>query len=77
MRVIFPILMAISFAPPLYFGHIRAQFWTAILWSAVMSIETVYGGWRAPKGGTAGSLVIGTSFAALWCIPTYWLGRMI
>ena len=75
MRTGFIILMVISFAPPFLFGHNGAPFWSALLWSVVLSVETVFGGWRAPKGGVVGSLLFGTLVAALWCVPTYWLGR--
>jgi len=77
MKALFIILMAVSFAPPAIFGHIGAPFWTAVVWSAVISAETVFGGWRAPKGGIVGSLLVGTGFAALWCIPTFFVGKML
>jgi hypothetical protein len=37
----------------------------------------VFSGWRAPRDGVVGSLAFGTFVAAIWCIPTYWLGRLI
>lgn len=77
LKATFFAVMAISFVPPFLFGHIGAPFWTVILWSAVISVETVFGGWRAPKGGFVGSVLIGTGFAALWCLPTFFIGKML
>ena len=70
-------MLVLSFGPPFYFGHIRAPFWTAILWSAVISFELVAGGWRAPMGGFLGSLLAGTAFAAVWCVPTFFIGKLL
>lgn len=71
------ILVGISFVPPFLFGHSGASFWSALVWCPVLSIETVWNGWRAPRGGIIGSLLFGLVPAALWCVPTYWLGRLI
>lgn len=71
------ILMGISLVPPFLFGHSGAPFWSALVWCATLSVEAIWSGWRAPRGGIIGSLLFGLVPAALWCVPTYWLGRLI
>jgi hypothetical protein len=77
IKIFFFVLMAISFAPPFLFGYNGAPFWTTILWSVVIAVETVGGGWRAPNKGIAGSFLIGCGFAAIWCIPTFFIGKIL
>jgi hypothetical protein len=76
MKLFLLALMVISFAPPFWFGRVRAPFWSALVWCAVLSAETVLGGWRSPSGRIFGSLVFGSVLAAVWCVPTYWIGRL-
>jgi hypothetical protein len=35
------------------------------------------GSWRAPPHGIIISFLLGTLFANLWCVPTYYLGRVV
>lgn len=73
----FIFLMALSFGASFWAGYNEAPVLTAFILSAAMAVTEVWAGWRAPKGGTLGSLVLGTCFAATWCIPTYFLGRWL
>jgi hypothetical protein len=78
MKIIFSILVVISFAPPFIWGHSGAPFWVVLVWSAVLSLEAVYSGWRAPRGGVIGSFVFGIVIATVfWSAPTFWLGHLI
>ena len=58
-------------------GYNGAPVSTSFFLSGSMAVTEVWSGWRAPRGGTFGSLVVGTFFAATWCIPTYFLGRWL
>jgi hypothetical protein len=78
--VFFALLMALNFGMPFafgYFGDTSTPVWISLVWSPVMATQAVPTGWRAPKASMLGSWIVGTCFAALWCVPTFFIGRWL
>src|ERR1039458_378590 len=69
------VFLALDFGPPFAWGYTGAPAWTSLIWSVVMAVGAVTTGWRAPQRGMFISLLIGTCFAAIWCVPGFFLGR--
>jgi hypothetical protein len=69
------IFLALDFGPPFAWGYTGAPAWTSLIWSVVMAVGAVTTGWRAPQRGMFISLLIGACFAAIWCVPGFFLGR--
>jgi hypothetical protein len=78
MRAIFFLfLLVLNFGPPFGWGYTKAPFWTAILWAVTMAVGAVGTGWRDRGRGVTRSLIVGTLFASVWCVPAYLIGRWL
>jgi hypothetical protein len=70
------VLIGLHLAPPFFWGLNGVGVLAAIAWGIFMAVESVAMGWRAHQHGIVASFLIGTIFANVWCVPTYYFGRM-
>ncbi len=76
MQGLLAVLIGLHFAPPFFWGLNGVSVLAVIAWGIFMAVEAVATSWRAQQHGIITSFLIGTLFANLWCVPTYYFGRI-
>lgn len=70
----FPVFLALTFGPPLYWGHIHASIIAPVLWALSSAAFAVFTGWRHANSGRIKSWVVGMALGLVGFVPIYLLG---